>query len=229
MATKVFFEEDTFPIISQILEANSIKESREDVIKKISNDKPLMGEIIIDVAEKIVLENIQEKDACLFLKEQLNVTEQIAKQVYADIQKKLLPLAKKNDVETQTQEQKSITAQPTRLINKNIVKVEEVRNNKEVDELMKGYNMEKGESEAVQLFRELNADLLATDDRNAINTCSLLNIPTSGSLAFVINFYRKNLISKEEGEEMINQLSVFGRYSIDIINKALNDLREVKK
>ena len=120
MANKVFFEEDTFPIISQILEANSIKESREDVIKKISNDKPLMGEIIIDVTEKIVLENIQEKDACLFLKEQLNVTEQIAKQVYADIQKKLLPLAKKNDVEAQTQEQKSITAQPTRLINKNI-------------------------------------------------------------------------------------------------------------
>ncbi|OGZ65148.1 MAG: hypothetical protein A2998_02615 [Candidatus Staskawiczbacteria bacterium RIFCSPLOWO2_01_FULL_37_25b] len=119
MANKVFFEEDTFPIISQILEANSIKESREDVIKKISNDKPLMGEIIIDVTEKIVLENIQEKDACLFLKEQLNVTEQIAKQVYADIQKKLLPLAKKNDVETQTQEQKSITAQPTRLINEN--------------------------------------------------------------------------------------------------------------
>ena len=116
-----------------------------------------------------------------------------------------------------------------RLINKNIVKVEEVKNNKKVDELMKGYNMEKGESEAVQLFRELNADLLATDDRNAINTCSLLNIPTSGSLAFVVNFYRKNLISKEEGEEMINQLSVFGRYSIDIINKALNDLREVKK
>src|SRR3989344_3797371 len=116
-----------------------------------------------------------------------------------------------------------------RLINKNIVKVEEVKNNKKVDELMKGYNMEKGESEAVQLFRELNADLLATDDRNAINTCSLLNIPTSGSLAFVINFYRKNLISKEEGEEMINQLSVFGRYSIDIINKALNDLREVKR
>ena len=119
MANKVFFEEDTFPIISQILEANSIKESREDVIKKISNDKPLMGEIIIDVTEKIVLENIQEKDACLFLKEQLNVTEQIAKQVYADIQKKLLPLTKKNDVETQTQEQKSITAQPTRLINEN--------------------------------------------------------------------------------------------------------------
>ena len=116
-----------------------------------------------------------------------------------------------------------------KLISKNLVEIEEVRNHKEVNKLMKEYNMEKGESEAVQLFRELNADLLATDDRNAINTCNLLNIPTSGSLAFVINFYKMKIILKEEGEEMINKLSIFGRYSIDIINKALNDLREVKK
>jgi len=116
-----------------------------------------------------------------------------------------------------------------RLISKNLVEVEEVKNNLEVNKLMRIYNIEKGESEAIQLFKELKADLLATDDRNAINTCNLLNIPTSGSLAFVINFYKGSIISREEGEEMINQLSIFGRYNIDIINKALNDVRGVKK
>ena len=115
------------------------------------------------------------------------------------------------------------------LINKNIIEVKKVKNYENVNKLMKDYNIGRGESEAIQLFKEMKANLLATDDRDAINTCNLLGIPASGSLSFVINCFSKKIISKKEGEEMINKLSIFGRYSSDIINKALNDIKEVKK
>lgn len=115
------------------------------------------------------------------------------------------------------------------LINKNFIEIKKVKNNKKVNWLMKGFNIERGESEAIQLFIELKADLLATDDKNAINACNVLDIPVSGSLAFVINSVDRKIISKKEGEEMINKLSIFGRYSVEIITKALTNLREVKK
>jgi len=111
------------------------------------------------------------------------------------------------------------------LINKNFIEIKKVKNNKKVNWLMRGFNIERGESEAIQLFIELKADLLATDDKNAINACKVLDIPVSGSLAFVINSVDRKIISKKEGEEMINKLSIFGRYNVDVINKALNNLR----
>lgn len=161
----------------------------------------------------------------LILLNKIKLIEKLAKlmsiKIPLEVKKEAVDMGKENNYQDAFEIEK--------LISKNLVEIKEVKNHKEVSELMKKYNIEKGESEAVQLFKELNADLLATDDRNAINTCNLLNIPTSGSLAFVINLNEIKIISKKEGEEMINKLSIFGRYNIDIINKALNDIREVKK
>ncbi len=56
-----------------------------------------------------------------------------------------------------------------------------------------------------------------TDDGELIKLCKISQIPFLCSLAIVIRMYEKNILTKKEALEKINNLAKYGRYSKEII------------
>lgn len=112
-------------------------------------------------------------------------------------------------------------------INKELLKVKKIKNQMAVNKIMMDFGIEKGEAESIVLFKEIEADILATDDGLAINACKALEIPTSGCPAFVTESYHKKIINKQEALDMIKILGKVGRYSNDIIFQTIRNV-EVK-
>jgi len=96
---KIYSDTDTAPIITDILKSSKIEESVDDVIKKLSQGKPMQGTIIFKAVEKILIDKTTEKDACSFLETELNIPQPTAKKVYKDILSKLIPALKIRPVE----------------------------------------------------------------------------------------------------------------------------------
>ena len=111
-------------------------------------------------------------------------------------------------------------------INENIIKVERIKNKKRFNQIIDEFGLAKGETEAIVLFLEKNADLLAIDDHKSINVCKIYRIPFMTALTFVLNACDTKLIKKNETEEMIKKLSVYGRYKDELVNKAMNYMGE---
>jgi len=109
------------------------------------------------------------------------------------------------------------------------VTVREVEDKDHVKSLMASFKIEAGEAEAISLFQQERADLLATDDRLAINACRALSIPTSGSTAFVTHLFEQGFINKDQGIQMLETLAKEGRYKDDIIFKALHKIQGVEQ
>lgn len=88
--------------------------------------------------------------------------------------------------------------------------------------------MEKGETEAIVLFLQENADILAIDDHKAINVCKIYQIPFITALTFVVAALDARIIMKDEAKEMVRNLGIYGRYKDELIYKALNYMGEKK-
>lgn len=100
----------------------------------------------------------------------------------------------------------------------------EVKDYRFVDKVMKDFNIAKGESEAICLFNQEKAQLLATDDKLAIKACKSLGIPISGTCAFVTQAFDNRVIQESEATNMIKTLAKEGRYKPEIIFNALNHI-----
>jgi len=74
------------------------------------------------------------------------------------------------------------------------------------------------------LFLENKGDILATDDRLAINACKSIGIKTASSIAFIIESFEKGIIDKITADNMIKILASEGRYKYEIIFEALNKI-----
>ena len=111
-------------------------------------------------------------------------------------------------------------------INEDAIKVERIKNKKRFSQIIGEFGLAKGETEAIVLFLEKNADLLAIDDHKSINVCKIYKIPFMTALTFVLNACDTKLIKKNEAEEMIKNLSIYGRYKDELINKAMDYMGE---
>ncbi|MBI5416665.1 hypothetical protein HZA55_01755 [Candidatus Poribacteria bacterium] len=92
------------------------------------------------------------------------------------------------------------------------------------DELVyfqKEYRLDKGEA-SVLLLAYSKKLLLATDDGMAIKTCKILNVRFFTAIHFLIFLVDKNIITKEIALLKLGDLKKYGRYQVDIINKAEN-------
>ncbi len=80
--------------------------------------------------------------------------------------------------------------------------------------------MDKGESESLTLYRELNADFLLIDDLKARKIAEIYNINCIGTLGVLIASKRKGLIPnlKPEFEEFLLHKRFYG---IELLNKIL--------
>ncbi len=84
----------------------------------------------------------------------------------------------------------------------------------------------RGETDAILLFQEINADLLLCDDGKALRACKYLNIPFLISPRLVVELYKRSALQLNIAIESLEQLQELGRYSPDIIGRAFLDLKE---
>ena len=112
-----------------------------------------------------------------------------------------------------------------KLIEDNIIKVAKVKNSRQIKKLMEDFNIDAGEAEALTLAIQEKANMVATDDRNAIRACKLLNIDFVTAIAVLIRAVEKALISKDEAIIKLQKLQSVGRYSKEIINNAVKQIK----
>ena len=91
---------------------------------------------------------------------------------------------------------------------------------KMIETIMKDFNINQGESEAIFLALKNKGSILATDDKNAINACKLLQIPFTTAIGILLRVKEKNLLTKEDASLKLVQLIEYGRYKKEIINDA---------
>ena len=107
-------------------------------------------------------------------------------------------------------------------INKNLIKLKKIKDEKRIEYIIKEFGLGKGETEAIALFLQENADILATDDHKAINLCKVYKIQFMTALTFVISAFDIKIVNENKAKEMIKDLSIYGRYKDELIYKALN-------
>ena len=113
-------------------------------------------------------------------------------------------------------------------INDGFIQIKKINNRQKANNIIKEFRIGEGETEAIVLFLETKADVLATDDHKSINVCKAYQIPFMTALTFVLDSFNKKVIVKNEAEKMIKDLGIYGKYKNELIYKSLSYL-EVKK
>lgn len=106
--------------------------------------------------------------------------------------------------------------------NKNLIRIKKVKDRNKINKIMNEFGTAEGETEAIVLFLELKADILATDDHKSINVCKAHKIPFMTALTFVVDACIKKSITTNEAKKMIEKLRLYGRYKDELIYKALS-------
>ena len=104
------------------------------------------------------------------------------------------------------------------LIKEKIITVKKIKNKDYITKANE-FNVQRGEAEAVALYWESNANLLATDDDNVRKKRELLQINTIGTPAIMLKMYQKRKISKEKLLRSIDIIKKIGWFSSTIWDK----------
>lgn len=88
-------------------------------------------------------------------------------------------------------------------------------------------SLDLGESEAIILAQEVNADVLLMDESKGRKIAQKLNIPLSGALGILIDCFDANLLTASEVSECLDILQNSGRrISGHLINKVRDYINE---
>lgn len=104
------------------------------------------------------------------------------------------------------------------LIKTGKIKVKSIKNKKLIEKANE-FNIQRAEAEAVALYWEINADILATDDNNVRKKRDILKINIIGTPAILLKLYREKRIEKKKLEESIRKLKEIGWFSNTIWDK----------
>jgi len=104
------------------------------------------------------------------------------------------------------------------------IKVEKVTNQVLFKNLQKDFILDVGEASVLVLAYQKNV-LLATDDRQAIKACKVLNINFVTAIHFLLKIYENKKISKELAMVKLDRLGILGRYSNDIMANAASRIK----
>lgn len=96
--------------------------------------------------------------------------------------------------------------------------VKEIEDLNERDNIIKNFNVHKGESESIILYLEKRADLLGTDDYRTLKVCKILGIKYFTTPLFLIRCYEKNNISNEITLLKFKQLKKLGGYAENLLD-----------
>jgi predicted nucleic acid-binding protein len=98
--------------------------------------------------------------------------------------------------------------------------VAKVANTRLCEQIMRDFNICGGEAEAIALAIEKKANLVATDDRNAIRACKLLKISFTSAIAILTRMAERKIIDTDRINAALDTLIKYGRYSDGIIREA---------
>ncbi len=107
------------------------------------------------------------------------------------------------------------------------IKINKVQNKDQTDKLITDFHIDKGEAEAIVLAIQKGAGIIATDDRNAIKACKLLRLDFVTAITFLIRACEKGLIDRDRAIQKLKKLQLYGRYSNEIINDAIEKIQGV--
>ena len=111
------------------------------------------------------------------------------------------------------------------------IRVRKVRKMKAIQKLMADFQLGRGEAEALVLAQTERAELVASDDRNAIRACKLLRLPFTTAMAFLLRAAAKGLMTPEAVRASFRRLATFGRYKaaiVEDVERRLGELRHGK-
>ncbi len=111
------------------------------------------------------------------------------------------------------------------LIDEGSISVELVEKNSIIEDLMRDFNMDKGEASALALYQEREGELLATDDGQLIKAAKVLGIPFASSVVFLIRANHKGLLEEDMALEKLRKLEKYGWYKERIIKDAESKIR----
>ncbi len=103
------------------------------------------------------------------------------------------------------------------LIEEGKIRVEPVKKDGPVEELMRDFNMDEGEAAVLMLSEKKDADLIATDDGQLIKAAKVTGIPFATSISFLIRAEEKGIVDKDIALEKLRKLEEFGWYKARII------------
>lgn len=133
-----------------------------------------------------------------------------------------IPRKVKNEVCVEGKEE---TPQLQNLIKEGTIEVQTAKSPKQKRKLMFDFNIDEGEAEALLLALQKEAELIATDDRNAIRASKLLKIDFVTAIGFLIRAAEKKLINEDEALFKLEKLRSISRYSLPIIENAKNRIK----
>lgn len=97
---KIILPAETGSIVSKILSSYGLNETESESLEKLKSEKISWQLITINIARDFIKNIISEDNAVAQLKNKLEVSEETAKKIIADIKIKILPITKKVKIET---------------------------------------------------------------------------------------------------------------------------------
>lgn len=94
--------------------------------------------------------------------------------------------------------------------------------------LIEDFRINMGEAESLTLAVERSADIVATDDKNAILACKLLKIKFTTALGILVRLAEKKAIGLDDALVKLEKLALLGRYDVSIIEDTSELLRGMK-
>jgi predicted nucleic acid-binding protein len=114
------------------------------------------------------------------------------------------------------------------LIASNHIKVEKTVSKKEMNLIMKDFNINAGEASALWLAKNRKIPL-ATDDGPTIKACKVFNIPFLTAIHFLLDIFESGIISdREMALVKVERLAAYGRYNHRIIESAISRIKGEK-
>lgn len=104
-------------------------------------------------------------------------------------------------------------------VKRKLITVKKVKN--ELVKKCNAFNIFGGEAEAVALYWQEKADVLATDDDNVRKKSLVIDVKVIGTPAILLKLMKNNRINKEKFEESISELRKIGWFSEAVLDKVL--------